>query len=115
MTLRTTDVPRPLLLFALLAGAGAWTVHLVGSSALVPAACAHDLGWTIDALTVVTAGVCVAGIGASIEVRRRTRSDDDPTSDALGILSFVAITANVLSLALVLAEGLMPFWFGACQ
>lgn len=115
MTSRTAAVPRSLLLFALLAGMGAWALHLVGASALVPAACEHDLGWTIDALTAVAGLVCVAGIGAAVEVRRRAGLDDDPSSDALRLLSFIAITANVLSLALVLAEGTMPLWIGACQ
>lgn len=108
-------VPSVLLWFALLSGVTAWMIHLAGGSALVPAACEHDLAWTIDALTGFTALVCVAGAVAGASVVRRLPSSDDPRSQGYRMLGFVAIVADVTSLVLVLGEGAMHVWIGVCS
>lgn len=111
----TPAPPRSLLLFALASGMVAWMVHLVGGSILVPVACEHDVGWSIDALTGVTAAVCLLGVLAGENVRRRGRDGTDARSQGYRLLGFVAITSNAIATALVLAEGAMHIWVAACR
>lgn len=106
---------RWLLLFALSSGMVAWMVHLVGGSILVPVACEHDLGWTIDALTGVTAVVCVLGVVAGERIRRSGAAGADARSQGYRLLGFVAVTSNIIATALVLAEGAMHIWVSACR
>lgn len=103
------------LLFALTSGIAAWMVHLVGGSILVPAACEHDIAWTIDALTAATASVCVLGVLAGVKVHRRAGAGDDSRGEAYRLLAYIAITSNVISTALVLGEGAMHLWLSACR
>ncbi len=108
-------VPRWLLLFALSGGMIGWFLRLVGGSALVPVACAQDMWWLIDAWTVLHGLVCVAAIAAAWQVHRRAGPGDDSRAVGYRLLGFVAIAINVLSLVLVIAEGQMHIWFGACR
>ncbi len=108
-------VRRSTLLFALVSGIVAWFARLAGGSALVPMACAHDVGWVIDLWTVLMGLVCVAGVVAATRVRRRAGIGDDGRALGYQILGYVALLTNVLSLVLVVAEGSMHLWFGACR
>ena len=108
-------VRRSTLLFALMSGIGAWFARLAGGSALVPMACAHGVWWVIDAWTVLMGLVCVAGIVAAVHIRRRAGSGDDGRALGYQILGYVAVLTNVLSLVLVIAEGSMHIWVGACR
>lgn len=109
-----TRPPRLLLAVALLAGPVAWAVHLVGGAVLAAAACGDQPAWPIDALTVATAGACGVGIVAAVRLGRRAGGGDEPRGQALHLLSFVGLVASVLSLALVVAEGVMHVWVPAC-
>ena len=114
------DPPAPLvhplfLAFALTSGIGAWMVHLVGGSVLVPVACEHDVPWTIDVLTGVTAVICVLGVLAGVKIHRLAGAADDARSQGYRILAYIAIVSNVASTVLVLAEGAMHIWVSSCR
>ncbi len=111
----TPPVPRWVLLFALMSGMVAWFARLAGGSALVPVACAHHLWWLIDGWTAFHGLVCVAGIVAARHVYRRAGPGDDGRAMGYRLIGFVALVVNVLSLVLVIAEGQMHIWFGACR
>lgn len=103
-----------LLVVVLASGMVAWMVHLVGASALVPAACEHGVPWTIDALTAGTALVCAAGIVGGVVISRRANAGTG-SSEGLRLLGYVAVLANLASLLLVLGEGAMHIWIDACR
>jgi hypothetical protein len=56
------ETGRLTLWLAVAAGAVAWSIHLVGSYALVPVACATGIAWILHAVTIAT--VLPALVGA---------------------------------------------------
>lgn len=100
--------------FALSIGIVAWMIHISAGSALVPVACREDLAWTIDALTAVTALACVPGVWAGVRILRSAGRSDDARADGRRIVGMLAVMANVASMVLIVTEGAMHLWLGAC-
>jgi hypothetical protein len=116
LTDRRTQRKRMLLLwYALVGGVAWWGVHLVAGIAMVPAACEFGTGWSwgINGLTAVTAVGAVSAIWASIVLWR----DPTPVSmvtDRSRFLGTVAILFNVISLALIILEGIPNLVLSPC-
>lgn len=91
--------------YVLVAGIAAWTIHLVGASALVPAACDHGLSWTINLLTVVTALVAASSIPVALRLRRRYVGLEDEHSQVVAWLAEIGILFALINLGLILLEG----------
>jgi hypothetical protein len=98
-------VPVVSLSYVLVVGIVAWTAHLVGGSALVPAACAHDSRWVIDVLTVVTALVAASGIPVALRLQRRFGELTDVRSQVIVWLAAIGILFEVINIGLILLEG----------
>lgn len=107
--------PTWLVAFSLISGITAWMVHLSGASALVPTACARDMGWLIDGLTLITALVCLAGVLASVRIMRLAGKGENARSQGYRFIGFIGLVANVFSFVLVLGEGAMHIWVAACR
>jgi hypothetical protein len=104
-----------LLWYALAGGVLWWFAHELGLSALARPACLHRTSsWTLHALTIATALGAVSAIWASFALR----SDPSPVSVATGrsrFLGDIAILFNLISLALIVLEGLPPLFMGTCR
>jgi hypothetical protein len=96
------------LWFAAFAGPAAWTAHNLGSTALVPVACAATDVPVLHAVTLLTALVAAAGVVVALRARARTR---------VGGRRFVAGTAALIDaffLFVVLVEGVPTLVLGPC-
>jgi hypothetical protein len=101
-----------MLWFGALAGAIAWSLHLLVAYALVGVACATGLGILIDLTTLVTALVTVAGGVAAWRNWRRPEIGDGGRLLAVG-----GMLLNGMFLFAILVEGypnlvLGPCWYG---
>lgn len=101
-----------MLWFGALAGAIAWSLHLLVAYALVGVACATGLGILIDLTTLVTALVTVAGGVAASRNWRRPEIGDGGRLLAVG-----GMLLNGMFLFAILVEGypnlvLGPCWYG---
>lgn len=94
------------LVWALSVGPTVWMVHLAGTSALVPAACEHDISWSINLATVLTALLCATGVPAAWGLHRR--------DGGVGFLAWLGLVSTVASVVLILAEGTPNLVIGPC-
>ena len=106
------------LWYALVAGVGAWMIHLVGLAAMVRLTCNDpSWNWALHGLTVVTVAITVAALWLAWKLERRARPALEPTSSAdvtdvstesepsrNRFLGRIGLTVNAFSLALILLE-----------
>lgn len=104
-----------LLGYALTVGVVTWMIHLLGSSLLVPAACDHGVQWSINVLTAATALVCATGVPAGLAVVHRSGGHAGTVAPGHRLLGWVAVGADVASLALIVAEGLPNLVLDPCR
>jgi hypothetical protein len=96
------------MLLGVVAATGAWMIHLSAVASLVDLS--RTSGWAVfamDAVTVVTALVCVVVIVAGAVVLRRARRPEDDGSP-VGRSAFLALLAIILgatNLLLIVFEG----------
>lgn len=111
----TAGRPGPLtLLIVLFTGPTLWAVHLAGAAALVPAACAHDLGWTINALTVLCAAPIAAATLWSWRLLVRYRPDGTRPDRVIALVALLGLAWGAISLLVTLVEGAPNLVLDAC-
>src|SRR5699024_899523 len=95
-------------------GPAVWAVHFVVGIALVPAACDHGLGWTIDVLTIV----CAAAIAAVMVYARHLivihRPGGQRPDRVIALIAAVGFLWNAISLVVTLAEGVPNLVLDPC-
>ena len=103
------------LLYALTGGVLWWVLHLVGLSVLAPATCDTGTGgWPLHAATAVTLTGAITATWASVWVTR----EPSPVAEVTGRAQFlggVAILFNLIAIALIVLEGLPPWFLGTCR
>lgn len=101
-----------------LAGMGAWTVHLVGEAALVRLSCNNSsYRLLMHGITLVTAAVTAGAMALCISFVRRAGSHGDEADTVDGRTRFLGVFGaliNGISLALILLEGFYIFVFRSC-
>lgn len=113
------------LLFALLGGAFAWTLHLLASYAVVAVGCARGWAAARPALIVVTlAALALTGAAAIVGERARARSStladttrrtgQAPAIDAARFTLSVGGGLSALFAFLILLGGAVPFLTPLC-
>ena len=94
-------------------GIGAWMFHLLFLSAFARLACTHPgVVWVLHGATLATAAPTVAGVWASLLLVRHCRDPEDAGTVAgrTRFLGVVGLLVNVISLALIVLEGVyVPF------
>lgn len=103
-----------LLGYALTGGVVWWIAHLCVTAAVVPAACAHDIVWVLNALTIVTAVGAGSAILAS-EVIRRWESPVAMANQRNRVLGLTGVLINSISLTVILLEGVPTLFIGPCR
>jgi hypothetical protein len=101
-----------------LAGIGAWMVHLVAETALVRLSC-NDSSYRVlmHAFTIATAAVTAGAMALCIGYVRRAGTDGDEVDTVDGRTRFLGVFGaliNGISLALILLEGFSIFVFRSC-
>ena len=102
-----------LLMYALTGGVVWWALHLVVSAALVPASCTHQLSWVLNVITLVTAVGALTAIAAAQLVRHRGGAVA-VANGRNAVLGLIALLFNVMSLALILLEGVPNLVLSPC-
>ena len=92
----------------------AWAVHLTFSAAFVPFTADHpEYRWTLYAITVVTGAVVLLTIGVSVWLMRQYPAGTlggGSNTDGTALLALLAAAIGVISLVLIIAEGIVvPF------
>jgi hypothetical protein len=95
-----------------------WSIHLIFDAAMVRISCSHpDLRWTLYAGTVIPAAL-VAGLTALavLRLRRSPGGDLDGSSedDQLAFLGYLAVLVGIVSLLLIVAEGVVIPFVSSC-
>lgn len=120
----TAGTSLPWLLFAVLGGAAAWTVHFLGSYAVIAIGCAA--GWTAirPVLAVATLALAAVAVWSAVVALRGWRrvSDHQPWDSALsephGWFGFLMLTGVLLSIAsafTIVLEGLPTLIVPVCS
>lgn len=95
--------------YAAFGGVGAWIVHLVGLVAAEHWTATHPRwGWTLDALTAVTAAATLIALWLSWRLRTAARGANEAGSDDAGQMLFLGnlgLLVGAINLALILLEG----------
>jgi hypothetical protein len=96
-----------LVWYALLAGIGAWTIHLVFFAAYVQYSCNEDgTLWVMHLVTVVTLAMTAAAMGLCWRMLRR--ADGDESSDEEGgraqFIARLGLMIGALNFALIALE-----------
>ena len=103
-----------LLVYAVGGGIVWWMLHLTVGAALVQGVCNGVPRWWLTVNNVVCAVGVATALGASFAIVRPTTHAAAVTRRAR-FIGFVAIAANVFSLALVLLESLPVYLLGSCS
>ena len=96
------------LLFALLGGALAWTLHLFASYAVVAVGCLHGWSGARPSLAVVTLAALALAVGAGIVAVRPASGDAERFTLGLGA------RLSALFGFLIVLGGLVPFLAPLC-
>ena len=91
-----------------------WAVHLVAGIALVPAACAHGVGWAINVLTVVTALIIAAILAEAVRLLLRHRPEGPDPDQVVALIAFLGVLWGSISLLVTLLEGVPNLVLNAC-
>ncbi len=97
------------LWFPLLGGIGAWTVHLIFLASWAPYACRTGERWPMHVATGVLASFALVATLLAVRLVRVGRDADTEATTGAGRLRFlgeVAFLISVISLALIVLEGL---------
>lgn len=108
-----TPVHTTLLWYALTGGVVWWALHLTASSVLVPVVCDRGGEWTIHLTTGVTLAGALSALWASFAVRR-DQTAVELLTQRTQFLSVVAVWFNIAAVALIVLEGIPPFFLSEC-
>lgn len=117
------------ILFALLGGAVAWSLHLLGSYVLLAWGCAREWAGTRPALAAVSVVALLVTVASGLVARRRwviARQVDRPTDDAWDArmgertarVSFLMVVGLVLALVFglgIVYEAITVFLVPLCE
>ncbi len=107
----TGDTGRLSLWLAVASGTVAWGIHLVGSYALVPVACATGIAWILHAVTILTLIPTAYGTWYCFRVWKRYRGQVGPSphgrsAEYQQYLGLVGALLNALYVFVIALEGL---------
>jgi hypothetical protein len=103
-----------LLAVIIFTGPVVWTVHLVGTSALVPAGCSRGAMWAINTLTVVCAvAIAAAMVPAARLMKRHSPQGPDPDR-VIWLVAAVGLLWSAISLLVTVLEGIPALAINAC-
>jgi hypothetical protein len=105
------------LWFAVLAGIGAWMVHLVALAGLARWTCNDDGSrWVLDVLTVAMAAVTAFAIWLCAGIVRGAHDDDAGGTPAARTrwLGVFGIMLGAINLALIVVEGSYAWFISPC-
>jgi hypothetical protein len=117
------------LLFALLGGAVAWSLHLLGSYVLLAYGCTREWGGTRPALATISVVALLVTIASGLVARRRgviARERDRPVDDAWDArmgertarVSFIMVVGLVLAIVFglgIVYEAITVFLVPLCE
>jgi hypothetical protein len=103
--------------FPVLGGIGAWTVHLMFLASWAPHGCRTGQRWPMHLATLVLSLVTIAAgvLGARlIRVGGQADTEDASGAGRLRFLGELAVLIDIISLALILLEGLYAAVLPGC-
>ena len=105
------------MLYSVVGGIGAWTVHLLYLSSFAGFGCKHpEWRWSMHALTAATAGATALAIALAWALFRS--AGDDERSGTLGgqlrFLGVLGLLVGGINLVLILLEGSYAIFISPC-
>lgn len=91
-----------------------WAVHLVAGIALVPASCAHGVGWTINVLTVFSAVAIAVVMVDAWRLLTRHRPDGPSADPVIAVIATLGLLWGAISLLVTVLEGIPNLVLNAC-
>lgn len=105
------------LWFAVLAGIGAWTVHLLTLASVARFACTEPaMIWVMHGVTVVTVLVTLLAMRLCVTTIRVSADDEDAAtvSGNTRFLGVFGLMTGAISLALIVLEGTYVLFLSPC-
>jgi hypothetical protein len=97
---------------------GVWAAHLTFEAAMVHETCSHPgLRWTLYAGTVVPAGIVLGAIALAVRALRQSPNADlegATEDDQVAFLAYLGLVMGIVSLILIIAEGIVVPFVSSC-